>query len=77
MNAIDRLTEWQTGGSDKIDDMYTAGSKQFADDVIELLDQRDELLAALKAVHDEWREGYGLRCVDQCRAAIAKANGRT
>lgn len=32
-----------------------------------------DLLAALKAVMDEWREGYGLNCVKQVRAAIARA----
>lgn len=33
-----------------------------------------DLLAALEAVMAEWREGYGLQCVDQVRAAIAKAH---
>lgn len=32
-----------------------------------------DLLAALKSVTNEWREGYGLCCIDQVRAAIAKA----
>jgi hypothetical protein len=36
-----------------------------------------ELLAALKAVRAEWREGYGLNCVEQVRAAIAKAEGES
>ncbi len=36
-----------------------------------------ELLEALKAVMDEWRDGYGLNCVEQVRAAISKAEGRT
>jgi hypothetical protein len=31
-----------------------------------------ELLEALKAVMAEWRDGYGLNCVDQVCAAIAK-----
>jgi len=35
-----------------------------------------DLLAALEAVMDEWREGYGLRCEKQVRAAIAKATGQ-
>ena len=34
-----------------------------------------EMLAALQAVLSEWREGYGLKCVDQVRTAIAKAAG--
>ena len=36
-----------------------------------------ELLEALKAVMSEWRDGYGLNCVEQLRAAIAKAEGRS
>ncbi len=35
-----------------------------------------DLLAALKAVMAEYRDGYGLKCVDQVSAAIAKAEGR-
>jgi len=31
-----------------------------------------EMYEALKAVMDEWREGYGLNCVEQVRAALAK-----
>ena len=34
-----------------------------------------EMLEALKAIMKEYREGYGLRCVEQIRAAIAKATG--
>lgn len=36
-----------------------------------------ELLDALQQVMTEWREGYGLRCEDQVRAAIAKATGQS
>lgn len=36
-----------------------------------------DLLAALKAVMDEWREGYGLSCVKEVRAAISKAEDHT
>lgn len=36
-----------------------------------------DMLSALQAVMDEWREGYGLRCVHQVRAAISKAEART
>lgn len=36
-----------------------------------------ELLAALKAVMGEWKDGYGLNCVEQVRAAIAKAEGKS
>lgn len=36
-----------------------------------------DMLAALQAVMAEWREGYGLRCEQQARAAIDKATGRT
>lgn len=32
-----------------------------------------DLLAALQSVMDEWRDGYGLKCAEQCRAAILKA----
>ncbi|GGD11873.1 hypothetical protein [Aureimonas glaciei] len=32
-----------------------------------------ELLEALQSVMAEWRDGYGLKCAEQCRAAIAKA----
>jgi uncharacterized protein (DUF1501 family) len=32
-----------------------------------------DMLAALQAVMAEWRDGYGLNCVDQCRAAICAA----
>ena len=32
-----------------------------------------ELLAALEAVMAEYEDGYGLRCVNQVRAAINKA----
>lgn len=35
-----------------------------------------DMLAALQAVVGEWREGYGLKCAEQVRAAIAKAEGR-
>lgn len=41
----------------------------------QLADQRAELLEALKEVVGEWREGYGLNCIDRIRAAIAKATG--
>ena len=34
-----------------------------------------EMLEALRAVLAEWREGYGLKCIEQVRAAIAKATG--
>lgn len=34
-----------------------------------------DLLAALLSVLDEYRDGYGLRCVDQVRAAVTKATG--
>jgi hypothetical protein len=35
-----------------------------------------DLLAACQAVLGEWRDGYGLDCIEQLRAAIAKAEGR-
>lgn len=34
-----------------------------------------DLLAALESVIGEWREGYGLNCVEQVRSAIHKAKG--
>lgn len=37
----------------------------------------DALLEALRDVLDEHRDGYGLRCIDQVRAAIARAEGRS
>ena len=34
-----------------------------------------DLLSALQEVMFEWRNGYGLRCENQVRAAIGKATG--
>ena len=34
-----------------------------------------KLREALTAVMGEWREGYGLSCVDQVRAALAETEG--
>jgi len=40
-----------------------------------ILASAPELLKALEAVVLEHQEGYGLKCIDQARAAIAKARG--
>lgn len=40
---------------------------------VQLILAAPDLLEALQSVISEWREGYGLRCVEQVRAAIAKA----
>ena len=42
-------------------------------DNADLIASAPDLLAALQAVMHEWREGYGLRCEKQVRAAITKA----
>ena len=38
-----------------------------------LISAAPDMLAALQAVMGEWRDGYGLNCVQQVRDAIAKA----
>ena len=40
-----------------------------------LIKAAPDMLEALKAVMAEYKEGYGLNCVDQVSAAIAKATG--
>lgn len=69
---------WQIVDRWKIvgDDMVLAnmsGPRQGAN--ARLIAAAPKMLEALQAVMGEWREGYGLNCVEQVRAAIAKATG--
>ena len=68
-----RLIRWRDVGDGPV--AYTAGDGNFGADVIVLLKERDDMLAALEAVMAEWRDGYGLRCKTQVCTAIAKATG--
>jgi len=43
--------------------------------IVQAVNAYDDMLAALRAVMAEHRYGYGLRCEEQVRAAIAKAEG--
>lgn len=57
------------------DDYAVLGPEDWAN--ARLIAAAPEMLEALKAVIKEYREGYGLNCVEQVRAAIAKAEGVT
>lgn len=43
----------------------------------DLVEDNERLRAALQAVLDEWREGYGLHCVEQVRAALGTPKEQT
>lgn len=41
--------------------------------IVRAVNSHAALVAALEAVMAEYRDGYGLNCADQCRAALALA----
>jgi hypothetical protein len=70
--AIERLKRWRTHGDGPI--TYTAGSKQFSDDVIVLLIENDRLRAVLQVIAGCQKRADG-DLVDLARRALSSAEG--
>lgn len=65
------------GGNPKNEDDRFDVSGIIPERYARMIEAAPDMLAALQAVMAEWREGYGLRCEQQVRAAIATAEGRS
>ena len=65
---------FETGALEQLPEGETILTRlqEWQKDCIDAQVQRDDLLAACKAVMDEYKDGYGLNCVEQVSAAISK-----
>ena len=66
---------YQLETSDQIAEVFSHHPPAELEANARLIAAAPELLGALHSVMAEWRDGYGLNCLEQVRAAIAKAEG--
>lgn len=74
VNRFSLYVEGRAGFNSTTGERYGCSDEE-AEAVARLIVAAPDLLEALRAVMAEYRAGYGLRCVDQIRTAIAKAEG--